>query len=490
MRNRIAQQDGVALITALLAVIILGGLATVFLARAVTESRASIDSQQWETTLHTGEAAADLQIAAMNADDDHVTHIGALPVEVTVAQVEDPNTWLLDLFEADPDPVLRDPAFWISDETGEAFAVRPQLASGQNTNGVPGLDGLVQGDPVPFLFALGATPSFDAPNPVIRVLRLRLQQDFYTPEFALITGGNLRLGGSSEILSPDCVGGEGCVADVQVNGIVEDTSIGSARIEGQIRIAGGGCPSGYAAPAVVGGCVPNALPQPLPDIRAASLYANRNDPLNKTPLGAPTEWFDLCPDATARKPSDVGPCLGTVVWDQAAGVTSNHRGWDFRSAQNSWRASALESGAYYVHHANVDVRGTSGDATVSIIVEGNSANPGGSGNLSIQGSPKMQAALPSVLFVADRDIRFTGGGSAGGCTPGSESFSGLIATGEQFDPGGGISIRGAIVIQDREDLSGLVTRNLSAAGGMCLGYDPDLAVNLTGIWVITHWNEL
>jgi hypothetical protein len=480
--QRWRRDDGVALITALLAVVILGGMAVVFVARAVAEQRASGASQSFETVLHTAEAAADVQVAALNRSDDHVT-IDNSSAEIIMpdearATAGAEEAWARGLLAQ-----MRGTEAWVSGDAGESYAVRPR-------------SDVAPHDPLDVIYAVGATPGFDAPRASVRIVKIQVAQDNFLPDFALLTGGDLDFGGNASIVSPGCSSEpEACIADVHVN---QDFSVsGSASlIEGQVRVAGGSCPTVNAT----GGCVEDGvLPQPVPEFTAADFYGRDLDTLNPDPTGQSVEWFDLCPDGTARELAANGvPCDGTQRWPDptATGDTSNFRGWIWRANQNEWRGSTLQAGVFYVHHADASVRGSEGSEqrAVSILVSSDPSDPGGSGSLDISGNPRMQAALSDVLFITDRDLDMGGTGSGGtgeACGAEGASYSGLVAVNEQLSISGNAALRGAVIVRDIEDVHGLVTRNNDGVSGtMCLEYDDNLAVDLTGIWGVTFWNEL
>jgi hypothetical protein len=482
-------QDGVALITALLAVVILSGMAVVFFNRAVTESQASGFSRDHEMVLHVAEAASDRQISFLNVDDAHVTRdrLGR-PISFPPGAVTDEEAWaraLLPLVRPGEQAPLSDA--WMGTEGGEAYAVRPMdLASGR---------------PMEVIYAVGAVPSFDADNPRIRVIKLRIDQDRFMPDFALLTDGPLGFGGNAAIVVPGCVSSDPtsasttCIADVHTNGSF--TTNGSAStIQGRVTQAAGTCPSSVTA---VNGCEDaskGVAAKEVPPFRARDFY-NRTDKLNPDGGGQEVQWYDLCrpgtpaPMASVRLPSAAGPCTGAQVWPDPSSPSSDFRGWQWQAGQ--WRGSSIGAGAFYVHHADVKVTGTSGTGrrAVSIFVEQDPLNPGGSGSIDISGNPLMEAAVESVLMIADGDIDLQGNTSYGSCgvTPGA--MSGFIGVGEQLKTMGTVELRGSVVVRDAADAHGLVRRNTAGVSGtMCLEFDPTLAIDFTGIWVITYWNEL
>jgi hypothetical protein len=490
MASRFHQdEDGIALVMALLGIVILSGLTVVFLGRATTETKVSATSRDHEATLHVAEAAADEQISRVNRLDAHVT-VDRDGLPVTFSGAADERAWALGLLGSmRPDGVAgaASPA-WLETDRGQSYAVRPRDDAGE---------------PLDLLFAVGAVPSFDAPNPRIRVLKLQVDQDRWVPRYALMTDGSLKFGGNAAIVVPGCdpsapveVREAHCVADVHTND--EFTNSGSAStIQGRVSQSVGSCPSAVTA---VNGCVDSSdgvAAQPVPPFKARDFY-NRGDVLRSDPEGQSVEWFDLCPPgkpaagATVRRPGAT-PCApgSDLVWPTAENPGSSFRGWSWQAGD--WRGGAIGAGVFYVHHADAKVVGSDGtlQRAASILVEQDPANKTGSGSLDISGNPSIQAALPGVLLLADADLDMQGNAQAGTCLAEPRGFSGFIGVGEQLKTMGTVNLRGAIIVRDHEDVHGLVKRNNDGVQGtMCLEYDASLVVDFTGKWVITFWNEL
>lgn len=482
--NRFDREEGIALITALLGVLILGSLAMIFVSRALTENDASAFSRDFETAIHAAEAAGDARIADMNVDDLHVTYNLGGDGEPTVTDADkvandsfdsqaQERQWVLDQREA---PELTTGA-WQETRRGEGYAFRPAF----------------NGEPLNLIYAVGAVPSFEHPDARIRVIKLRVGRDFYNPRAALLTGGDLTFGGNASILAPDCLsGGDGCIADVHVNGGFTNPG-GASRIEGKVVVSGGSCPSSIDA---VGGCVDQgaqAAPLPTPEFQASDFYG-RTLTGDITELGD-TDWYDLCSDGTVRPISAAGPCESTEVrWPDDETNASNYLGWTYKASQNEWQANALESGIFYVHHADANVNGTApGEQSVSILLEMDPDNKTGSGSLSLGGNPQADAALDDILFIADGDLEMRGTPTSGSdaCAGIGASYGGFIGVHEQLRVQGNVRLVGAIIAKDEATDHGLVThQNAGVSGNMCLEYDPNLALDFTGVWVVRYWSEL
>jgi hypothetical protein len=478
-------EAGAAMITALLAVVILAGLVGIFLNRSVSESRASGFSRDFETTIHAAEASADIVIAEVSADPDHVSEDrdGVVVQVPSAAMTEaEEKEWALDLLPA-MQPVSGSAASsWLATDVGESYAVRPMNAAGDEALSV--------------IYAVGAVPSFDHANPSVRVIKLQIDMTDWMPDFAILTAGTLTFGGNAAIVAPACDTStperalETCYADVHTNQTFTNPG-GASVIQGQVSAAQGTCPSGVTA---TNGCVDSSHGverKPIPEFTARDFYNRENVEYNSDPEGQIVEWFDLCPNQTIRRPSSNGPCdpAAQQVWPD--GVSTSFRGWRWQA--NKWQASSIQAGIFYVYHADASVTGSAGTAqrAVSILVEKNPAAPGSSGSLNVAGNPQMQAALEDVLMVADHDFDIQGTPSGGTCAEVPAGMSGFIGVGEQLKTQGTVSLRGSIVVRDTGEQHNLVQRSNHGVGGtMCLEFDRNLSINFTGRWVVTFWNEL
>jgi hypothetical protein len=481
-------EQGIALMMALLGVVILAGLAVVFMGRATTETRASAASRDHEITIHVAEAAADRQIAEINADDLYVTtdRIGS-PITFG-SGVVDERAWAIDLIDdLGPDGSGNAAPAWIETDSGEAYAVRPEDAAG---------------DPLNVLWAVGAVPGFDSPNARIRVIKLQIDRDRFIPEHALLTDGLFTFNGSAEILVPGCdpstpqLRETTCVADVHTNSRFEQGASNSAMVQGRVSQVSGTCPSGFNA---VNGCVDGGhgvAPQPVPRFEARDFY-NRRDDFNPDPGGRTVDWYDLCPPgkpaavATVRKPSGMTPCTAASeqIWPHPVTPdgSTTHRGWRWQNG--AWRAGSVDAGVFYIYQADAVLTGSdgSGQRAVSILIEQDPARVTTTGSMAMTGNARLQSGLANVLFVVDGDLDMQGSGS--GC--GGSSLSGFIGVGEQIKIQGGVTLAGAIIVRDVAEGHPMVKRSEAGIQGtMCLDFDRNLDIDFTGRWVITYWNEL
>ena len=497
-------ESGLALVYAIFAVLILGGLAVLFVARATNEARFTGISRDRETAIHVAEAGAEEYIAPINSEGhtfaSRVLTLGDDPATVTVEtnapMPYDPGgltgealeqweiAWALDI-------VAKNPGLLESTGEGEAFGIRPANAAGT--------------DAEMLIFGLGFVPSYNAwvtgaDRAELRVVKMSINRNFLQPRHALLLDGDLTFGGNASILAPGCSGGSGtCNADIHVNGDVDVT--GSAHtIEGTVTAEGTITGSPNTVPA--GQSFAGEENVELPELAARDFYG-RETTLNVDPTtGAQVDAYDLCPDGTVREPTVGGiPCAAgaTQIWPVSGGSSTNFRGWEWRSSQKEWDGKNLQSGFYYVYGADAQINGTDGTVAASVLVEADPADLTRTGSLQITGDPEMVSALPDVLFIVDHDIKMkgsSGGGSGATCDPllgtcDLQQYTGFIWAGEQLDVSGSVSLAGAIMAQDETDDHGLVKRNTAGINGsMTLDFDPDLKIDTSGIVTIEYWNEL
>jgi len=139
--------------------------------------------------------------------------------------------------------------------------------------------------------------------------------------------------------------------------------------------------------------------------------------------------------------------------------TGEFRGW--RHTGNKWSLSGSTgfNGTYYME-GDVRIAGGPGDADnpwIATIIT--------TGNIWIAGNPYMLPDNPDLLFVAGRDIHI---GAAS-----TQHYEGFILAHEQIEINGTPVIEGAIIAENAEHISHLVTEN-DISGNATIGYDGSL----------------
>lgn len=497
-RERIDREDGVALIYVLFATVIISGLVVVFMSRVLFETRSTAQARDFEAAVHVAEAGAEELFGVINAEDEENKYVTEGPDPDNsgtvgphkLASGDDEEAWAIARAEAAAADSSNN---LVTTDGGQGYGIRPQDAD--------------TGKALDIVYGVGFVPSVDADNRRVRVVKMQIARRHFSPDHALLFGGGGLIGGNAEIRAPGCDtdNPDTCNADVHANGDmkVQGSGTSSHLIQGNLTASGAidGTPNTEGGTSSGG-----EEEEPVPSVRARDFY-NRDTSYNNDPqTGGSVEWYDLCvaSDNTGvvKEPS-TEPCTGNVIWPTGDGSTS-FLGWTYQSGTNTWRATDVEAGVFYVHHADADVRGSAGNLprAVSILLETDDASPGDSGSLQMSGNPNLVSALPDTLFVTDRDLKLKGTSNGGQiddetCDPDTDpecdeqNYTGFMFVREQVDVSGTVHLEGALIAEDDEDLHGLVTRSTAGINGtMVLKYDDDLTIDLRGRVTVEFWNEL
>lgn len=525
------EESGIALISVMLAIIILGGIAAVFIATAISQTRASGIGRDLENAVHVAEAATDDVLVNLNADLDYRTsydpggtddHVYLQSYDGTV--YTDEKAWA----RAVADDTANQAVVTLSGG-GEGVAIRPLDPS--------------TSEPMDLVFGVGYVPSRAAAlagQGRVRVLKLQVQPSVFSPADAFLVNGDLTIGGGAST--------DGITGNVHSNGNVfvegtADCANSGMCVRGRLSMTGtlrkgpnptgpemtdgeqstfdqtGVCPTdGPAAPTCGDDDVAEgAAPKPVPSFNAASFY----DP--DAPLGAFTDpvtgnrtearWWILCPGGSVKAPSGATPPAdlcnnvgGTfpAVWTQ--GTTANFHGWSWTTNCGTplgnkpcWTGDKVVSGAYFVYNSNAKTQG--GRGAVSILVgceltpaveDGRhdpeaetcgAATPGDqNGSYAMSGQPEFVPALAGIHFIADRDLIVNG-------QSGTE-LDGFIGAREQVDTSGNGDLNGSIVALNLPTTASSPVSVNSAKGNFKVSYNERLLIALPGLTQITAWNEL
>lgn len=455
MSRRLHDESGAALVTVLLAIILIGGLAVSLTGFAVSESRATGNSRDYEHALHAAESAVDDVVLDLFDDSNYVT--GETYDPATPGDPDSERDWAIAAFEA----VLADPA----------QAPRVVAAGDAEAVGFRPTDG---GTPMDVIFAVGRIGD-DPASAETRVLRVTFTTGTWTPPYALLTGESVTLHGANNARIAGSAGHVHANGDLGMSG--NPTISGDAYATGDAEDSSrmDGEPHSEQPPATI------------PDVDARRSYELRHNYSQYDPGGEYTgTWFDLCDDGTVRPPADPGgaPCSHPDTVGNGSGLGFRGWTWNGNGSNRIWtlNTTATWSGAYYVYRAEARISKTGEGSAVTVYAE---APSGSSQNGSIQltGSPTFNPHVQGVALLADRDVKINGTGSTG------VDVSGLIAAGEQIDIGGNGTINGAVVAAGQGAESNLVTSN-SFGGSAEITYDADTSATLPGIVRMTHWNEL
>lgn len=532
MPDRWRSEDGIALIFALAAVIVMGGLITVLLATSMTQTGFTRHERDWETSLHAAEAGIDQIVLRINETDGYSTngHLGTTEATYDPGTVSDEFQYALetaaDLVAAadasSTDDLDRSDVIY-STARSEFIGFRPVDPSG---------------DPAMLIFGVGYVPSYDDAQET-RVVQIRFDRPGFVPSFAILTQSDTIVGGSATVT--------GDSSNAHSNGDISDEG-NSCDVEGESSDPDGG-----------GEICQDAQTEARSEQRVnVGRGVDYYDPYlngegdDDAPNRESTEgWYDLCPDGSIWQVIDsttdsdsngigdtreaakaAGPCStgtpasgfsddGKTKVFPAAGV-AKYKGWEFKTSGDGcknpdkcWVGENVTDGVYYVHHENAFLNKGAGKVTIITscdetdidsdpnddvetwrCVDSNGKN---NGNLFASGQSKVSSAYGNIQFFTDRDYIQEGGSSS---DPGA--LEGLIAVREQFALAGNASLTGAIIAGDEADTTGSWVQRSACpesgggglprcgnriAGGFHIHYDGGLTTTLPSLIRVIAWNE-
>jgi hypothetical protein len=347
------------------------------------------------------------------------------------------------------------------------------------------------GDGSRVIYAVGYTPS-RANVQKTRVLRLEYDFPPFNATNAILTGGNVKIGGSADI-----IGGAG---SIHTNGSFDWTG-GGWHVDGSVG-ASGSFPAG-AVPNNIGNKVASGggkAPQPIPDVDPSdqSTYKLSHYDLcpNGMVRGGPANVLEASPNTVTDPTSgDLIPCAGPIL--SAAGL---YKGWELKTGQWTYQTSACYPGVFYAYLGKVSLKGNPGKDPATCLGEAwkatiiASASHVGAphcnhsmGDIDIQGTPFIRPYVPKILFIAGRDFSMQGNAAGGGA-----QVSGAIMVHEQFSVTGSMTLTGNIVANDLCDTSGSpVGQNIiNLAGNSSITFNEAAELPFGKLIRITRWSEL
>jgi Tfp pilus assembly protein PilV len=361
------QEAGVALPTALLAMLVLLMLGGLFVAYAAPQQQVTARSQSFETGLHVAESSAELALASL-ADPDQPQRPFEAPTPAP-ADVPGARTWAVNQ------------ALSRIDATCSRFQ---RTAGGDGIAVVDATTGTVYG--VSFL------PSCQS-RTTTRVMRVNYSVNPLVPltgSVGILTGGDLYFdAGNTRILA------------------------GGLHANGNIMGAPSSVVGGYSA----GGtcttpCIANSPPKRIQNFTARAFWDVRGE-RTTNPTNDP--FYELCNDGLIRvsAPAAPEPCHASspvttlANWSWAA-ATSGHGGGTW-----TWTSNAgPPPGQYYAYRSNMVNRmnnGNGNSSRVSFFAEADRShvtNSRGnlSGSVTFTSNPKLFPSWPGVGIIADVDV--------------------------------------------------------------------------------------
>ena len=308
------------------------------------------------------------------------------------------------------------------------------------------------------IYSVGWIPSRADPRR-LRVIRAEWDIAPFNPDHAILTNGDLDMGGSAIV--DGSLGSAHANGDVDVDGVQVELNVSGSS-------AGGFTPPNACTTNGWGDCENSGGGRPPIELPAITVR----------------DYFDLaeyvlCPDNTVRPgalydlgtetPNTGTPCSSGDTLATVGGSTE-YRGWS-RTGSGVWTHNADPDypGVYYVYGADVSVTGGGGDtpwmATLIAEATNGSSSPneqtdnhthavdcghvGGNINLAGNGEVVPHSKGENLLAIAGTDIDISGSAGAGGL-----ALQGFLAAHEQFDIAGTTEIVGAVVAEDACHTSG------------------------------------
>ena len=193
----------------------------------------------------------------------------------------------------------------------------------------------------------------------------------YRPGKAILTGGNLDFGRICGSLRRQRICG--CPLELLRDGCKRQHDVaGTLSASGSVSSCGG---------AVTGGCKSSQPPERVPEANPRAVYQDY--------AITTSQWYDLCPDGTAKSPSASGPCQGSTI------ASSPYNDWTYTpgnaTTPGTWIADYSGTqypGVYYVYGANAQL-GNNGNSntTVTMTVLAESTTPSGYTNAATCNKP-------------------------------------------------------------------------------------------------------
>lgn len=212
------------------------------------------------------------------------------------------------------------------------------------------------------IYAMGWSPAKDASNAAERMLRVDYIFSPYAPQHAILTGGNLHIGGSVVI---NVVDGAPPVAGVHTNADLTYNT-GSLEVCGSVSGTGSVPSTQYDNTCLNQSQSPVQSPVvALPLIRPSSFYRRATTVSTAADAINQNLWFDLCPGSgtnftiRAYHGSDPStPCQGDILGDQNSPI---NWGVDYDPSGISGGptfelTNAARNGVFYAHHANLTTK--------------------------------------------------------------------------------------------------------------------------------------
>ncbi len=412
MSSERRNEEGIALIFVLVAVLIIGAVAILMFRSAQFEVRATGQAAAQEAAVHAAEGGAEIVFGMLHDDSAFSTGTNALPFD-------NERAWVLG---HSYDDVPTEAHFEIRDGLG--YGIGPVEIDGKR-----------------YVYGVGLIGA-DLDNPIsVRVIRAEL-----TPTSGLF-GAGILAGGDVTFLD----GGSATInGNIHAN---NNLTINQNATVTRNATASGDYTEGHGNVNVSGTASGGNSPLDVPHVTALELHAEHADEVT---------WYDLCRDGNqgvVYENSPPGePCDGDEVArvNSGPGASNRWNGWRFHAATNTWEQQNGHNPAavFFGHHVDLEISNTHPHNTATFIASADGNEPD-TGNIIAAAS--FNHHLVPWALMADRDVDGTQGGS--------KHIDGLIYAGEQFASDGSTKVTGAVIIRDDDHLPGTPVSSSTFGGG-------------------------
>jgi hypothetical protein len=428
-RSRMAGDEGIGMILVLGYAMIITILIAVSVGVVNSTTRSGASHVQYGQAVDSAEAGVDQTLARVTKNANYSPAGSIIPAQWLngFPDATTERAWVL----ATANSVLAsNPALLQQTAQGEFLALRPVN--------------------VQRIYSIGWQPSRANPKRV-RVLRNDYIFSGYTPTDAILATGNVSLGGSFSLASN---AGTALPPSVHTEGLLTKCSASVSVPDGTVFGSVGGS----------GGCGTPETSQTVPQVDPRALYTADSGTYA-------SQWYDLCPDGTARQPSSA-PCLGTPV--------GGTRGWSWSSSSSTWSTSGPQSGIYYVYQANADLT-AAGTPQVTVITEANNnlSCPRVNGDIHVK-QTQLIPALPFVSLFSGGSVNLDSQAAVGDANhPGLVATQGHLTMTTSSSPG----IVGAVVTNN-------LCNTADTFQGSQITFDANMNIRLPGLIRSTAQTEL
>ena len=184
---------------------------------------------------------------------------------------------------------------------------------------------------------------------------------------------------------------------------------------------------------------------------------------------------DFILNSTGQMTDQVGTVICDASADNAACETMGY-GWVYNPPGWNIGGNSTTDGTYYVEgpaHISGNVGSAADPAEMTIIAEG---------SIELSGNSDIEPHTPELLFVTDGDLKINGSVDAG-------YVEGAVLVHEQISIGGTATLAGQIIVEDAVNNSTLVSQN-TISGNATFSFNGTFGAGGTSVLTLSAWREV